>query len=584
MKYWRPSSWDNSFEHEGLLFFVQKMQEMLFHFSDDIHRAPVYNTSTLAYEFLQTHREVELGKVKKYHVKAIFDELKYSFSHDLVIKAKLGAVFVDCVHSKMNSCQESEYSTLVNYIYRIISPHYFNWVEEYLKEHIPQGTHKQEISAGARSWIADIIMRGYSGEFIYSYLEAIFIRGQVSSLDILNTYFARFDFKERKYKVYLYVSDIVASYSEMLNKRLSLQFEDDGNFSKIKPLRRCHICYLEIDEIDYYTAAIQAYRRINIFLKYYCFLSNQRKYMLNRMGYVLDIESSEMHSLPIIPAGLKAIEVRENEIVVQTLDAVILGIQEYDSKAMRDLNKAIELHNSALRQQLPKDGLTNLWSILEVLCPKTANTSNLDAVLCATLAVLQNDYFQTVLFSIYKDLSENMSKNSLDAFLSEIHGDGVQFKVAAFCLLPEYEELREVYFRRWPNFPLLRDKIFRLYQFRNDRSALFALSNRYAQRVKWHLFRLYRARNAIVHAGEDYPRIQVLSEHLHSYVDSVMNEVAFKLSENNLLSDISSIFVDTRLLLDSKKDHFKDAGTMTSDDITFLLREYFVEPAEEVFI
>lgn len=94
------------------------------------------------------------------------------------------------------------------------------------------------------------------------------------------------------------------------------------------------------------------------------------------------------------------------------------------------------------------------------------------------------------------------------------------------------------------------------------------------------MYRLYRARNAIVHAGEAYPRIQVLSEHLHSYVDSVMNEVAFKLSGNNLLSDISSIFVDTRLLIDSKKDYFKDAGGITADDIAFLLREYFIESTE----
>lgn len=580
MKYWCPSNWDDSFNHEGLLFFVQKMQEMLFHFSADINRAPVHNTSTLAHEFLQTHREVELGKVKKYQLKAIFDELKYCFSHDLVIKANLGTNFVDRVHSKMNSCQESECFTLVNYIYKTIKPNYLSWVEEYLKEHIPQGNHKEEIAAGARIWIADIIMRGYSGEFVYSYLEAVFIRGQVSSLDILNTFFARFDFKRRKHKVYFYVSNVVASYSEMLNRRLSLQFEDDGNFNMIKPLRRCHICYLEIDEIDYYTAAIRAYRRINIFLKYYRFLSNQRRYMLNRMGYVLELESEEMHSLPIIPNGLKSIEVRQNEAVVQTLDSVIMGIQEQNSKAMEDLNKAIELHNSALRQQLPKDGLTNLWSILEVLCPKTETMSKLEVVLHSTLPVLQNDYFQTVFYSIYQDLSENLNEDSLDTLLSQIHGDNEIFKMAAFCLLPEYEELRDVQFKNWPDLPLLRDKIYKIYQLRSNRSALFALSTRYVKRVEWHLYRLYRARNAIVHAGETYPRIQVLSEHLHSYVDSVMNEVAFKLSDNNLLSDISSIFVDTRLLIDSKKDYFKDVGTITSNDIAFLLRECFVETAE----
>lgn len=302
--------------------------------------------------------------------------------------------------------------------------------------------------------------------------------------------------------------------------------------------------------------------------------------MLYKMGYVFETETSEMHSLAIIPSGLKAIEIRENEAIVRTLDSIIMGIQAHSTKAMKDLNSVIELHNSALQQQLPKDGLTNLWSILEILCPKTEAMSKLDVVLHSTLPVLQNDYFHTVFYSLYQDLKENLDRDNFDALLSEIHGDDITFKMAAFCLLPEYEELREAQFRNWSDFPLLRSKIYKIYQLRNDKAALFELSNRYVTRVRWHLYRLYRARNAIVHAGETCSRIQVLSEHLHSYVDSMMNEVAFKLASDNSLSDISSVFVDTRLLVDSKRDYFKDAGPMTSTDIAFLLRESFVETAE----
>lgn len=577
MKYWCPSNWYNTFDHEGLLFFVQKMQEMLFHFSADINRAPVHNTLTLAHEFLETHGEAESGKVHKSQLKTLFNELKYSFSNDSVIKSQLSSDFVDRIYLRMNSCQDNEYFTLVKYIYNIIRYDYFRWVEEYLKEHIPYGNHKQEIAAGARIWIAGVIMQGYSGEFVYNYVETIFIRKPVRSLTVLDTFFARFDFKERKHKVYFYVSDIVASYAKILDARLSLKFDDDGNFKIIKPLRRYHICYFEIDELDYYTAVAWAYKKINVFLKYYRFLSNQRIYMLYKMGYVFEVESSEMHSLPIVPNGFKTIEVRENEAIVQTLDSIITRIQTRDSTSIANLDKAIELHNSALRQQLPKDGLTNLWSILEVLCPKAETKSKLDAVLHSVLPVLQNDYFHVVFSSIYQDLKENMSKDELDTLLSHIHGDSEDFKAAAFCLLPEYEELREMQFKAWTNFPLLRDKIYKMYKVRNDKSALFALSNRYEQRVRWHLHRLYRARNAIVHEGRTNPRIQVLAEHLHSYVDNVMNEVAYKLSFNNTLSDISSIFEDTRILVDHKKNYFASSSSITSEDIEFLLSECFIK-------
>ena len=581
MKYWCPNDWSNSFNHEGLLFFVQKMQEMLFHFSDDIHRAPVHNTETLAREFLDTHKEVTSGKIKKYQLKAIFEEFKYSFSRDKILRHNLGGEFVDQVSSKLNSCQEHECFDLVNYIYTTIKPNYLRWVVTYLKEHIPKGSHKQEISAGARYWIADVIMRGYSGEFIYKYLETVLIKEPVQSIDILDTFFSRFDFERHKYKVYFHVSNSVVSYAEILNKRLSLQFEDDGNFGKIKPIRRYTVCYLETDAIDYYTAVIKAYRQINIFFKYYRFLSNQRRYMLNKMGHVFDVENSKMYSLPIVPTGLKAIELNEDDIIVHMLDYVILGIQGRSSRSMIALDKAIELHNSALRQQLPKDGLANLWSVLEVLCPNVGADSKLDTVLYSTLPVLQNDYFQTVFQSINADLHSNLSEESLSVLLSKIHGDDEIYKIAAFCLLPEYESLREECFKKWSDFPLLRDKIFNMYQLSNDKNSLFMMSNRYSQRVKWHLYRLYRARNATVHSGETYARIQVLSEHLHSYVDSIMYELAFKLSENNALTDINSVFVDTQFLLKSKIDYFKDTGAVTSNDISVLFREYFIEPQQQ---
>ena len=60
-----------------------------------------------------------------------------------------------------------------------------------------------------------------------------------------------------------------------------------------------------------------------------------------------------------------------------------------------------------------------------------------------------------------------------------------------------------------------------------------------------------------------------------------MYELAFKLSENNALTDINSVFVDTQFLLKSKIDYFKDTGAVTSNDISVLFREYFIEPQQQ---
>lgn len=574
MKCWIPDNWDDSFDHEGLLFFVQRMQEMLFHFSDDIHRAPVHNTLTLIREFNRTYNEVLSGEVKNYQLEPIFKELEYSLSHDKIIRDNLDHNFIEEILTQMRSFSEKTSHNLVSYIYHIIRPHYLSWIIAYLKKHISCKNHKKEIEYGARCWVSQIIMDGYSGEFIYNYIEDFFINNNINSLDDLSQFFDRFDFEERTYKVYIKISDILSTYADILTTRLSLQFEDDGNFSLINKKRRYIICYFELNALDYYIAALHARQKIDTFCRYFRFITNKRTYLLDKFGAVWDCDTNQLRFLPIIPTGLKAIETPKDEIPSSFIDSIILGVQQHRKNGMDRLNRAIELHNSALRQQLPKDGFTNLWSALEVLCSNNMD-SKLDAVLHSVLPILQNDYFTVVFNSIYEDLSDNLITHDFETLMSIVEAPTKLEKVAAFCLLPEYSELREDYFGKMTDLPLLRHKIFCLFELKDEKKKLFALSKKYRTRVEWHLYRLYRARNLIVHAGTTPPRIQVLGEHLHSYVDSIIYEIALKLASSYNLSTISSILVDTNLLIKNKENYFLSDGQITADDIGILLEEIF---------
>lgn len=53
---------------DGYLFFVQRLQEMLFHYSDDIVKAPVHNTQTLLEEYVDTEKDVVKGSIKQYQL------------------------------------------------------------------------------------------------------------------------------------------------------------------------------------------------------------------------------------------------------------------------------------------------------------------------------------------------------------------------------------------------------------------------------------------------------------------------------------------------------------------------------------
>ena len=47
MKYSLPSNWSGDFENDGILFFAQRLEEMLFDYSIDLYRMPLLNRRIL---------------------------------------------------------------------------------------------------------------------------------------------------------------------------------------------------------------------------------------------------------------------------------------------------------------------------------------------------------------------------------------------------------------------------------------------------------------------------------------------------------------------------------------------------------
>ena len=72
------------------------------------------------------------------------------------------------------------------------------------------------------------------------------------------------------------------------------------------------------------------------------------------------------------------------------------------------------------------------------------------------------------------------------------------------------------------NFPLLRYRVSTLSDQLHNSKGIKAILKNHVQRINWHLHRIYRARNYIVHdAIENEQMNQELLINLHSYVDTL---------------------------------------------------------------
>lgn len=86
---------------------------------------------------------------------------------------------------------------------------------------------------------------------------------------------------------------------------------------------------------------------------------------------------------------------------------------------------------------------------------------------------------------------------------------------------------------------------------------------RFTRRVTWHLIRLYRTRNSIIHSGETPNHLKSLGEHLHSYVDVCIWEIMVSLTSGKHLCNIDNVLIDEAFQMErmmkelSSKEKFK---------------------------
>lgn len=567
MKY-SVQHWDK--QDDNILYFFQRLEEMLFHYSSDIVRMPIHNIRTLIKEYLHNEKEKKAGHIQEYQLEQIMKEMKFALKNDSIIRDCLGEDFINGIIEELSSQKVD----VIRYINNKFNDKiYLNWCIEYIIKHAYIHSHKDEIDKGLKSWLVEIVSWGYSPEYIYNYLNKFLSVEHPKAKNALNEFLGHFTIKTKKYRVFFVFTFNMITSKEILKKRLGICFDDDGNFSRIRKRNKDFIGYIDVDAFDKYGAIGKANSKISVFLKFYRVVSNRKRALVRNMGAVKNFDSDELSFITLTPEGYRSIEIEPNLDITNFVDSMILNCQTKPNDTVIQIYKIIDLHNEALQQLDLKDGFLNLWSILEVVSDGTFGTSKVDKVLNSVIPILKKDYMHEVLNNIDDDLKDNLDDAEYNALIESIK-DKDKYSIGDFIFLPEFESLREEYFLKLDRFPNIRTKIYRLYLLRNDKSQINKLSDKYAQRIKWHIYRLYRARNSIVHSGETPDNIQRLGEHLHIYVDRILLEILMKLAKESSLTSVSDILIDTRLLVNKVTATLTEKTPINKNDVSLMCESY----------
>lgn len=560
----------------GILYFFQRLEEMLFHYSSDIVRTPIHNTRTLIHEYLYHEKEMKEGRVKGYQLDQILNELRESIKNDKVLSDNLSRDFIETIAKEL----PKQRGDLVRYLHnKLPEKTYLIWVQKYLINHCSFEGHKDEIEFGLRAWIVEVISSGHSPEYVYKYLQSEMGKPTTNAKEKLKLFIEHFSLDKKSFRVYFSFAPILSDCKTLFSQRLMFSFEDDGSFDRFDIRKNDFTGYVDVESYDRYTAINAAFTKIDTFLKYYRVLSNRKNELIRKYCTVQELENHEFFKLPIKSSGYRSIEVEPKTNITPTVDLTILACQAKPKNTSHQLHKIIELHNQAIQQHDLNDGFVNLWSILEIICADTLGESKIEKVLNGIVPILQKDYFAALHGNIDCDLRDNLSKKDYESLITQIGNNHPSIDpIAQFIYLPEFEQLRKDFFKdKLQDFPIIMTKIYRLWKLRENATLVKNLSEKYTQRIKWHIYRLYRTRNAIVHSGDTPRSIQMLGEHLHIYIDRILLEIIVKLAIEDSLQTFSDVLIDTKLSLQRTLAILSNPEPISEDTLIAMQESYFYQ-------
>lgn len=550
MKYSNPRQIEPSTEVDGVLYFAQRIEEMLFDYSIDLYKMPLLNTHGLAREYCRVVEKVLSGEIKEYQREILFEEFLASFNDDIILKENWGISNIEFVTKSFGSSTQRVKDHTVAYVDSTLSNgRYYNWIVKTLLKYTKLPKEKKKIEAVIRCFIPELVSMGYDSEFIYTALKQHFFSGDAINNTSLEKFLAIFDLKSHRYNVYFAVSPMVKHFREILENRLRLHFDDDGNFSLFnKHSNRIIVYFKDIKAPCPNSAARDAYNRLDIFFSFYKFVGNKKGLSIQKKAMV-----KEQDCVPVFVASKKLsyniIENIDYSEIGALSDQLITGLLINAEDEYSVLSKSVELHNTAISASDLKSGFLNFWSAVEILCQGHTADSKIGPVLDVVLPILKKDYLVTQIQDFNKNLKDNLRKEDYEYILSEIKVAGCEKrKIFQLIFLEQYKDLRTEVLTKLANYPVLRSRLCLLSSM-NTTKKLNTMICAYVQRVKWHIYRMYRTRNAIVHSGEVPRNLKYLGEHLHSYLDSTANEFIVKLAGDIPFSSREDVITDVKFAI-----------------------------------
>lgn len=584
MKFRKPVKWDVANQTEGLLFFAQRMDELLFDYTLDSYKPLALNPPYLCKEALLLISDIQSRFIDGDNLSHVLNELEWSIRNDKVAKSLLDAELNKYVLTSDNTSLKDKKIRL-EVLSKTLDPHrYLERCYLLLNEAI-ESTSKKDINLLAQSLVTTLINLEISKQHLQSKTLGYFFKGSIPDIDSTRNIS---DFLEsifpysHSFEIYFICSKLIKSIpdsNDAFNLKILKTLPDDLKEISEENDFTAQIdeVYLEIEGIrcgDPHTARELAERRLGGLKDLFTLFNHKNQ---------IDWQEKTL---------IKQCCVDGPVLVRSPNNSMVKGFDMKPRQASKELNhliknfsfkdvnlekfkRVVDFHGIGVTNDVPENQLLNVWIALETLVPTHSGGSRVCKMIDMILPFLLVNYMSRLVERFSSDLLRWDRHKTRKIFKNIPNTKGMKIYEKALHLLSikSNGKILDELYTALDDFHLLRFRAYQLSSMFNDPNKIQNTLEQHKTKVTWQIHRIYRTRNLIVHSGRTPKYIHSLIENGHDYLDQVLFEIIKMSSGDYSVETFDQAFELSRLKYSVFSKKLKSIEVFDEGNVSFLLRE-----------
>lgn len=571
---------------DGLLFFAQTLDEMLFDYTHESYKAPALNTRWLSTEANKVIGDIKSKILLEGNIKPLYEELSWSLKNDKVAQRILGPSFN--LHAKSlisgNISLHDAEVRIQAIVDKFNNQRYIDEIKLQLSDVVRNPTGKARITELAKLFVTELINSGYDQSYIFWVVNKYFFSDslKITAPEQIQGFLDSFDFQKKEYDV-VFTGSVVFKLMQKTFEALKAEVVD-----KLKPVcsnyppEREFIArkdpadvFIVFRDVKAYTpqgARKNAEMRIELIADLFGYFRHRQRPAWSAASMII---RNEDNLISILNHPLRAMHKQPDKTAAEAASLVQHTIEDlpFSPPSIARFATAIDLHGVALEANAVENQLLDLWASFETLVPK-AHGDGKDRIeqLCDSIGpFFRYVYITNLIRNLVFDLIGWNRRKIGTMYRNVTEGSNLAEKTAALLCLPGHQPLRDTLFAELSRdrFLLLKNRVYNLSEAFGTADSILSMIDTHSKRVRWHIMRIYRTRNLIIHSGEVPQYTDLLVEHLHSYIDMILNCI-IQVSQKNKFRTIEQAMLEIRIETELHKEKLEAAKKTPCNPTNFM--------------